>query len=301
MTALGGGHVHGEDGIGPKAGTPATAHEDRGDRSLRRMLVARLDLVIPALVVLFFVLVALWPSLISSHDPTFARPADRLLAPSGEHWFGTDAIGRDQFSRVVHGTLPSLRAGLTAVAIGLIGGGLLGLAAGFSRGIVDSVIARVCDALLAIPGLLLALALLASLGTGVTTASIAIGIAQMPIFARVMRAEVKRVSRMTYVEAATAAGVRPVTTALRHVLPNAWGPILALAALECGQAILIISALSYLGFGEPPPAPEWGALIAAGQAYLATAWWLAVLPGVVLAVMVLAINRLGHAARRIEP
>ncbi|MEV1295691.1 ABC transporter permease [Pseudonocardia sp. NPDC049635] len=243
-------------------------------------------------------LIALWPELIASQDPTLAQPRERLLPPSAEHLFGTDSIGRDQFARVAHGTLPSLRAGLIAVSIGLVGGGLLGLVSGFSRGPLDLAIARLCDALLAIPGLLMALAFLTAIGSGVTVAACAIGIAQMPVFARVMRAEVKRVSALPYTEAAAAAGVGPVATAVRHVLPNSWGPVLALAALECGQAILILSSLSYLGFGEPPPAPEWGALIAAGQSYLAVQWWLAVLPGVVLAAMVIAITRLGHAARR---
>jgi peptide/nickel transport system permease protein len=260
---------------------------------------ANAELVIVGAIVLVFVVMACWPGLIAPGDPLQARPAQKLMAPSAAHWFGTDAIGRDQFSRVVHGAMASLRSGLLAVVIGVVVGSALGLLAGFAGGWVDTVVSRICDALLAIPGLLLALALLTSVGKGVGVAAVAIGVADVPIFARVMRSEVRRVRGMTYVEAAAAVGVTPLANAWRHVLPNARGPVLVLAALEFGQAILVISALSYLGFGEPPPAPEWGALIATGQSYLSTAWWLPVLPGAVLAIVVLAMNRLGHWARRV--
>jgi len=266
---------------------------------VRAWAAPRLELLVALAVVLAFVVMACWPSLLTGQDPLAAHPADALAAPSWEHWFGTDAIGRDQFSRVAHGAMASLRSGLIAVAIGLGAGSVLGVAAGFGPRLLDTAIARVCDALLAIPGLLLALALLASFGQGVTVAAIAIGVSDVPLFTRMMRSEVRRVAATTYVEAAGAVGVRPLAIAARHVLPNAWGPVLVLATLAFGQAILVISALSFLGFGEPPPAPEWGALIAEGQRYLATAWWLAVLPGAVLAVVVLAINRLGHAARHL--
>lgn len=274
---------------------PVDPTTTRGSRV--RWVVGRVDTALSAIVVAAFVLMALAPGLVTSNDPELAVPADRLTAPGAAHWFGTDPIGRDLFARVVHGAGISLRAALIAVVISLVVGSLIGLLAGSGGRRADSLLMRLCDALLAIPGLLLALAILSAFGYGSTRAGVAIGIGMVPSFARLMRSEVLRVRSSVYVEAATSCGVRPATVLRRHVLPNSWNPVLVLATLEFGQALLLIGALSYLGFGEPPPSPEWGALIANGQNYLATAWWLAVLPGLVLAVVVIAVNRLAHVRR----
>jgi peptide/nickel transport system permease protein len=181
------------------------------------------------------------------------------------------------------------------VAVALVVGGLIGLVAGFVRGWVDDVLMRVVDVLLAIPAVLLSLALITALGYGTVKVAVAVGIASVASFARVMRAETLRVRQAAYVEAAQAVGTRWWVTLRRHVLPNAAGPVLVLAVLEFGLAILAVSALSFLGYGAPPPAPEWGSLVAEGRNYLAVAWWLTALPGLTIAATVLSVNRISRA------
>ncbi len=254
----------------------------------------------PGLVLAILVLgtVLLWaalPGLFTSWPPDTGVPADRLEPPSATHWFGTDSLGRDLYSRVVHGSATSLAATAVAVGVGLVAGSLLGLLAGTARGWVDDAIMRVMDVLLAIPSLLLSLALITVLGFGTVNIAVAVGVASIANFARIMRSEALRVGTAVYVEAARSAGVRWPSILLRHVLPNAAGPVLALSALEFGMAVLSISSLSFLGFGAPPPASEWGSLVAGGRDYLVAAWWLVTLPGLVIAAVVLSTNRLSHA------
>jgi len=174
-------------------------------------------------------------------------------------------------------------------------GSLIGLIAGFVRGWADDALMRVVDVLLAIPSLLLSLALITVLGFGTTNVAIAVGIASVAACARIMRSEVLRVRESTFVEAAHANGVRWSGVLLRHVLPNSIGPLIVLVALEFGTAILAISALSFLGYGAPPPTPEWGSLVATGRDFLREAWWLTTLPGLVVAATVLAANRISRA------
>jgi peptide/nickel transport system permease protein len=253
--------------------------------------------------VLSFALVALTllaaavPGLFTGTDPLQTSAAARLQAPSGTHPFGTDHLGRDLWSRVVHGSSLSVEGAAIAVAVGLVIGTTLGLLAGTGRGVIDGVLMRGVDTLLAVPPLLMAMALVTALGFGTRNVAVAIGLTTMPGFARVMRSEVLRVRGMPYVEAARMLGGSRLSVLARHVLPNAVRPVLALATLDFGQAILAVAALSYLGFGAPPPAPEWGSLIAAGQPYVAQAWWLTVLPGLVIVVIALALNRISHGVR----
>src|SRR5690606_5149507 len=176
--------------------------------------------------------------------PINGVPAERLRGPSAEHWFGTDHLGRDVYARVVHGSSLTLRATLVAVLVGLVTGSLLGLLAGYVGGWVDDVISRVVDVMLAIPGLVLSLAIVTALGFGTINVAIAIGVANVAGFARVMRAEVLRISSFGYVEAGRASGSTWWSVLLRHVLPNAAGPVLSLSALEFGTAILAVSSLS---------------------------------------------------------
>ncbi|MFE3443988.1 ABC transporter permease [Nocardia sp. NPDC059180] len=243
---------------------------------------------------------ALAPSVFAGGDPLAGVPAQKFQPPSSEHWFGTDNIGRDLYTRMVHGAGLSLTATLSAVAIALIAGTLLGLLAGALGGVVDTVTMRIVDVLLSIPALLLSLALVTALGFGTRNVAIAVGVSLIANFARVMRSEVLRVRRAAYVEAARASGVRWYTVLVRHILPNSYPPVLALAAVEFGMAVLAVSALSFLGYGTAPPTPEWGSLISEGRNYLATAWWLTTLPGLVIIAVVLSAQRVGRAVTRSE-
>ncbi|WP_432544052.1 ABC transporter permease [Kineococcus sp. SYSU DK002] len=258
----------------------------------------RLDLVVAGLVVLLVLAWAAFPTLFTAQSPIDGVPADRLQPPSAAHLFGTDHLGRDLFARVVHGSRLTLQATVLAVLIGLVVGTLVGLVAGSVRGVVDDVLMRAVDVLLSIPALLLSMALITALGFGTVEVAIAVGIGTVAGFARVMRSEVLKVSAAVYVEAARASGVRATGVLFRHVLPNAAGPVLALSALEFGVAVLAVSSLSFLGFGAPPPAPEWGSLVSGGRDYLATSWWLTTLPGLVVAAVVLSANRIARALER---
>ncbi|GMA30816.1 ABC transporter permease [Litorihabitans aurantiacus] len=238
---------------------------------------------------------ALVPQLFTSADPYAGVPADALQGPSGAHWLGTDPTGRDLFARVVHGARYSLTGGLVAVAVGLVAGTAIGVVAGSIGTIVDEILMRVVDVLLSIPGLLLSLSVIILLGFGTTNAAIAVGVTSVAAFARLSRSEVVRVRRSDYVEAAFGSGGRWVGVLWRHVLPNSLTPVLALAALQFGTAILAISTLGFLGYGAPPPTPEWGLLISEGRSHLATSWWLTTLPGVVVVLVVLSANRISGA------
>ncbi len=241
---------------------------------------------------------ALFPQLFTSLNPLRGSGAARLLPPSALHWFGTDQLGRDLFTRVVYGTGESVKAVAVAVLVGLVVGSVIGLLAGYIGRWVDDILMRVMDVLLAVPTLLISLAIINALGFGTFNIAIAVGIGSVASFARVMRSEVLKVRQMPYVEAASFAGIGPLRTLVRHVLPNAAGPVLVLATLELGMAILSVSALSFLGFGAPPPAPEWGLLVAGGRDYMASAWWLTTLPGIVIAITVLSANRIARALDR---
>ncbi|CAD5140375.1 MULTISPECIES: ABC transporter permease [unclassified Microbacterium] len=275
----------------PSAPAPVSA-------SLPRRRSRAWGLYLAFAVVVVAVLWAVIPGVFAPGDPLTGVPADKLLPPSAAHWFGTDALGRDLFGRVVHGAVHSLSGALIAVTVGLALGTLLGAVAGATGGVVDDVLMRIVDVLLAIPGLLLSLSVIILLGFGTVNAAIAVGLGSVAAFARLMRAEVARVRRTEYVEAAYGSGGTFVAVLRRHVLPNALTPIIALAALQFGTAILAISTLGFLGYGAPPPTPEWGLLIAEGRNYIATAWWLTALPGLVVVAVVLSANRISHRLGR---
>lgn len=263
-----------------------------------RFLRANAGLILSAAVVLVALGWALAPSVFASGDPLTGVPAEKFSSPSAQHWFGTDNLGRDLYTRVVHAAGLSLTATVSAVAIALVAGSLLGLVAGAAGGIVDAVTMRVVDVLLSIPALLLSLALVTVLGFGTRNVAIAVGVSLIANFARVMRSEVLRVRQSVFVEAAHASGVRWYTVLLRHVLPNSFQPVVALAAVEFGMAVLAVSALSFLGYGAKPPTPEWGSLLSEGRNFIATAWWMTTLPGLVIVAVVLAAQYLGRAAQR---
>ncbi|WP_337003786.1 MULTISPECIES: ABC transporter permease [unclassified Microbacterium] len=255
-------------------------------------------LYLAVVVIALAVLWAVIPGVFAPGDPLTGIPADKLLPPSAAHWFGTDTLGRDLFGRVVHGAVNSLSGALIAVTVGLALGTVLGAIAGAVGGVVDDILMRVVDVLLAIPGLLLSLSVIILLGFGTVNAALAVGLGSVAAFARLMRAEVARVRRTEYVEAAFGSGATFFAVLRRHVLPNSLTPIVALAALQFGTAILAISTLGFLGYGAPPPTPEWGLLIAEGRNYVGTAWWLTALPGLVVVTVVLSANRISHRIGR---
>lgn len=290
--------AHGPD---PVATPPRADAERRGiARGLVRALRAgarRPGVLLAAAVVTFAVLTALWPSSFATHDPTATAPAERLTPPSLTHLFGTDELGRDLYSRVVHGSTLTIAATALAIGIALVVGLSLGILSGFVGGATDAAIMRVVDVFLAIPGLLLALAIVTALGFGTIPVAIAVGIGIVPGFARTTRAEVLRVKTLPYIEAARAGGASWGRVLLTHVLPNSWGPVAVLAVLDFGAAILAVAALSFLGFGAAPPAAEWGTLISNGRNYLMTAPWVSLLPGLFVAAVVLSLN---HLAKTLE-
>ncbi|MEV0607874.1 ABC transporter permease [Polymorphospora rubra] len=280
------------------ASGPAPATRRIARRAGRLWAVLRQPgLVLAWLVLGAVALAAVAPGLFTDHDPL--RPVGpRLAPPSADHLFGTDNLGRDLFARVVHGTGQSVQAVIIAVLVGLLVGSLIGLLAGYTGGWIDDVLMRVVDVLLAVPALLIALAIIAALGFGTMNIAIAVGIGNVAAFARVMRAEVLRIRGTDFIEATTFAGIGRIRLLVRHVLPNTAGPVLVLATLELGLALLSVSALSFLGFGTPPPAPEWGSLVAAGRDYLMAAWWMASVPGFVIAATVLSANRIARSVNR---
>lgn len=245
-------------------------------------------------VIAIVIVAAVAPSLLATHDPYLSTASDRLLPPSAQYLFGTDHLGRDVYSRVVHGTALSLVSAVLAVVVGVVSGALIGLFSGFVGGRTDFVIMRFVDVLIAVPGVLLALIVVASLGFGPFSLALGVGLGAAGSFARVMRSQVLRIRNEEYVEAARTLGVRGPAILMNHVLPNAARPVIAMAALELGTAILAVSALTFLGFGAPPPAPEWGALVAAGRDFVSTNPTLSILPGAVILVVVLAVNRVAR-------
>ncbi len=258
---------------------------------------------VPPAVALSFAVIALviaWsivPGLFTSFDPVNGVPADKLLGPSAAHWFGTDHLGRDLYTRVVYGTASSVESALIAVSIGVAAGGLIGLLAGFLGGWVDVVLARLVDVLLAIPSFLLAVIIVTALGFDTINVAIATGFSTVAVFARVMRSEVIKIRHATFVEASFLLGGSRWHILSRHVLPNASRSVLTLAVLRFGLSILVIASLAFLGYGDPPPASDWGLLISIGKNYLK--WpWLVYAPAFVTIATVLSINRISRWLRQ---
>jgi peptide/nickel transport system permease protein len=248
-------------------------------------------------VMLLFVLVSVFANLITSYDPLAASPLTSLLAPGWAHLLGTDSIGRDVFSRILYGGRISLTIGFLSVGVSLSIGVFLGLMAGYFGGKIDTVIMRCVDLLMAFPGLLLALVIVALLGPGIRNVMIAVGIGGISSYARLVRGSVLSLRQELYVEAARCVGAGDWRIILRHILPNAMSPVLVLASMSYGWALLSAAGLSFLGLGAAPPAPEWGAMLSDGRAMLWSAPWATIYPGFAIMIVVLAANFLGDAVR----
>lgn len=253
--------------------------------------------IVGAVLLLVYLAMALAPSLLAPHDPLQSYAGASLHAPGGRFLLGTDPIGRDVLSRIVYGARPALIVGLVAVAIGAGIGALTGLAAGFYDNLPTNAIMRVWDGVFAVPAVLIGLILAATFGQGVTTVAIAVGIAAAPHLARVSRAAALAQSSLGYVEAAEALGYPRRRIFLRHVLPNSLSPIIVQLALTMAFAILLESALAFLGVSTQPPAASWGVMLSDSRTYLDQAWWYGLFPGLAITILVLGINLLADAAR----
>jgi len=275
----------------PRVEEPSPAY-----RAWRR-LVKRRGAMFGLAMVFFFVALALFAPWISPYDPLATSWGAIRKAPTWQHWFGTDDIGRDVLARVIWGARASLLAGVTSVAIALSVGAPLGIAAGYAGGWVDMIISRLTDAMLACPFLILAIALAAFLGPSLTNAMIAIGIAATPIFIRITRAQVLAVKVEDYVEAARAVGNSHIRIALRHIFPNVVPPLIVQATLAIAAAVIAEASLSFLGLGQQPPAPSWGSMLNTAKNFVENAPWMAVWPGVSIFLLVLSFNLLGDGLR----
>ena len=262
-------------------------------RKLRRRRSAMIGLVVVAL----FIGAALFAPWLAPFDPIETSWSAIRKAPSAAHWFGTDDIGRDVFSRVVWGTRASLLAGVVAVSIAVALGVPIGMTAGLVGGFVDALISRLTDAFLACPFLILAIALAAFLGPNLTNAMIAIGVSATPIFVRLTRAQVLNVKVEEYIEAARALGNSPFRIAWRHVLPNILAPVIVQSTLAIAAAIIAEASLSFLGLGQQPPAPSWGSMLNTAKNYVEHAPWMAVWPGISIFLLVLSFNLVGDGLR----
>ncbi|MFE3280112.1 ABC transporter permease [Nocardia sp. NPDC059239] len=264
-----------------------------------RRWVRRASLLLAVTVVGLVLLWAIVPQLFTGFDPLAVDTAAKLRPPSSRHWFGTDQLGRDLYSRVVFGARASLSGSAIAVAVGVVVGSALGVLAGWFAGFPDSLVMRIIDVLLSIPGFLLAITIVVLLGFGVAQAGIAVGLTSAATFARLIRAQVLQVRTSNYVDAAVTSGASTGAILWRHVIPNSARPTVSLITVQFGIAIIWIASLSFLGLGAQPPDPEWGRLVADGRNYIATRGWLTLWPGLTVVVVVLAMNHLSrHLSRR---
>ncbi len=245
---------------------------------------------------LFWILLAIFAHSVAPHDPLLTVSKARQ-APSADFWFGTDKLGRDLFSRVIFGARISLLLGVISVTLGLVFGTLLGMLAGFYGGWVDTIIMRFVDALLAFPGMLLALVVIASLGPSIQNVMLAVGVSTIPQYARLSRGSVLSIRQLLYVDSARVIGASAGRILFQHILPNAAAPLIVLSTLQVGNAILVGSGLSFLGLGAQPPTPEWGLMTSDGRDLLEKAWWVSTFPGLAILSVVMASNLLGDGLR----
>lgn len=253
--------------------------------------------VVSAVIIIIMLLTAIFAPIMASQDPSLITGRDKLQGPSSQYFFGTDELGRDIYSRVVYGARISLIVATFTVLVSTVVGTALGAVSGYVGGLVDLVIQRIVDAVMSIPVLILALFIVALLGSSIRNVVIALAVIYTPRFSRIARGEMLRVKNAEYVAAAEALGAKPLRLILQHGVPNILAPIIILASLTFGQAIVAEAALSFLGVGAPITEPSWGQMLSRGREYMRVAWWTVVFPGTALSLGVLALNLLGDALR----
>ncbi len=264
--------------------------------AMRRFLKNKLS-ILGIIILLVFILAAVFADFIAPYDYDAQDLENVYQSPCLEHPFGTDATGRDQFSRVIYGGRASLTIGFASVAISLVLGIILGCIAGFYGGAYDSVIMRIIDMMMAIPSVLLAIVITSALGTGLFNLTLAMGISSIPAYARITRASIMSIRGSEYIEAARLSGCSDVRIITRHVLPNILAPLIVQVTLGLGLAILSASSLSFLGLGVQPPTPEWGSMLSAARGEIRNYPYLLVFPGCAIALVVLALNMVGDGLR----
>lgn len=254
------------------------------------------------IVLLAFIVAAIFAPQVSPYDPLAYHPAIAEQAPTWAHLLGTDSLGRDQLSRIIYGTRISLSVGLISILLGGLLGTLLGMLAAYFKGWVDQLVAIIVDALLAFPSLILALAIVASLGASLINVAIALSVVRIPIYARLARGQTLQVAEQDYVAAAHSTGTRTSKVLFRHILPNIFSPLLVQATISISFAILDESVLSFLGLGAQPPTPEWGSMITDAQTFLASDPWMMLGPALAIVLVLLSLNLFGDALRdRLDP
>ena len=276
---------------------PATSPRARRRRRMLRRFMTRKTAVVGCVFSVLFVLVAVFAPLLAPYSASASNFQDVLVSPSPTHWFGTDELGRDIFSRVIFGARASIAAGVLATLVALVIAVPIGLVAGYYRGKVDMVVMRVNDALLAFPFLILAVGLAAILGPSLVNAAFAIGLSAVPNLVRVTRGEVMALREEDYVEGAIANGANDLVILRRHILPNVMNTLLVQGTVLIPQAIIAESLLSFLGLGVQPPTPSWGVMLSSAQAYIDQAWWPALYPGLAIFLATLAFNLFGDGLR----
>ena len=262
---------------------------------LRRNRLAMLGLALMSAILLL----AVFADVIADYDTKVVgmNMAERLQTPSAKHWFGTDGYGRDVFARIIHGSRLSLSLSIISMLIAVAVGSMIGAISGYFGGRVDDVLMRLMDMLLAIPPMLMSISIVAALGRSMANLMLALALAYMPVFARVIRSSILSVKDQEFVEAARACGTSDARIILRHIIPNAVGPIIVQATLAMGSSILTISSLSLMGMGIQPPQPEWGTMLYEGRDLIRTSPYLVIFPGAAIAVSVLSLNLLGDGLR----
>lgn len=276
----------------------AEANRPNSWRKTWNKMKKRPGMIIGIVVLILFVLVGIFAPLLAPMDP-LEISTNRRGAPTSQNWLGTDEVGRDVLSRIIYGTRVSLRVGLVAISIALGFGALLGMIAGFVGGWVDTIIMRLTDIMLAFPGILLAIAVVAVLGPSLFNVMIAVGIESIPAYIRTARGSTLAVKEMEYMTAARTIGSGTPRLILRQVLPNVAGPLIVLSTIGIAGSILSAAGLSYLGLGAQPPTPEWGAMLSSARAFVRDAWWIATFPGIAIMLVVLALNLVGDGLRDI--
>jgi len=249
------------------------------------------------IVIIILLLTAIFADFIAPYGYETQFLDNTKAAPNADNWFGTDNFGRDIFSRVVYGSRISIQVGFIAVGVAMVVGGILGSISGYYSGRIDNVIMRLMDVLLAIPGILLAIAIAAALGPGLVNVMIAVGIASIPRYARIVRASVLSLRDQEFVEAAKAVGANDFRIITKYILPNCMAPIIVQGTLGVAEAILSAAGLSFIGLGIQPPIPEWGAMLSTARIYIRDAWWMAIFPGLAIMFTIFGLNLLGDGLR----